>query len=83
LLYRGYDVNELAEKASFEETFFLMLYRRLPLADELDMFVRKLASKRDLPKQLTNILEDLPEESNPMDVLRTIVSIMGTLEPES
>src|SRR5690242_12651232 len=82
LTYRGYAIEELAEKATFEEVAFLLLYGHLPNQSELDEYRRKLISLRGLPAALKTILEKLPASTHPMDVLRTGCSALGCLEPE-
>src|SRR5438552_8459112 len=82
LTYRGYSINDLAEKATFEEVAFLLLYGRLPNRTELDAHCKKLVSLRGLPAQLKTVLEQLPADTHPMDVLRTGCSTLGCLEPE-
>src|SRR5438445_5851206 len=82
LTYRGYSINDLAEKATFEEVAFLLLYGRLPNRTELDAYCKKLVSSRGLPAQLKTVLEQLPANAHPMDVLRTGCSALGCLEPE-
>jgi len=82
LTYRGYSIEELAEKAAFEEVAFLLLYGRLPNRSELDAYRKKLISLRGLPPNLKTVLEQLPAETHPMDVLRTGCSALGCLEPE-
>ena len=83
LTYRGYSINELAEKATFEEVAFMLIYGHLPNRPELDAYRNKLSSLRGLPEPLKTILEQLPAETHPMDVLRTGCSALGCLEPES
>src|SRR5712691_791568 len=82
LTYRGYSINDLAEKSSFEEVAFLLLYGHLPNREELDTYSKKLISLRGLPLGLKTILEQLPAATHPMDVLRTGCSALGCLEPE-
>src|SRR6266496_6057083 len=82
LTYRRYSINDLAEKARFEEVAFLLLYGRLPNRSELDAYLKKLASLRGLPSALKTVLEQLPADTHPMDVLRTGCSTLGCLEPE-
>src|SRR5882724_4664209 len=82
LTYRGYSIEELAEKAAFEEVAFLLLYGRLPNRSELDAYRKKLTSLRGLPPNLKTVLDQLPAETHPMDVLRTGCSALGCLEPE-
>src|ERR1700716_2163865 len=82
LTYRGYSINDLAEKATFEEVAFLLLYGHLPKRDELDAYRKKLRGLRSLPSGLKSVLEQLPGTAHPMDVLRTGCSALGCLEPE-
>src|ERR1041385_2694083 len=83
LTYRGYAIEELAEKATFEEVAFLLLYGHLPNRSELDESRRKLISLRGLPAPLRTVLEQLPASTHPMDVLRTGCSALGCIEPEA
>ena len=82
LTYRGYSINDLAEKAAFEEVAFLLLYGHLPKRSELEDYRKKLTSLRGLPAPLKTVLEQLPGSTHPMDVLRTGCSALGCLEPE-
>jgi 2-methylcitrate synthase len=82
LRYRGYDVTELAEHASFEEVAYLLLYGELPDSSELEGYRDSLRSRRSLPAQLCEVLERIPAGAHPMDVLRTGCSMLGTIEPE-
>jgi len=83
LTYRGYSIEDLAEKATFEEVAFLLLYDHLPTTSELDSYRKTLASLRGLPSPLKTVLEQLPANTHPMDVLRTGCSALGCLEPEA
>jgi 2-methylcitrate synthase len=82
LRYRGYDVTDLAEHSSFEEVAYLLLYGELPPAAELAGFCAELKDLRALPPALKAVLERIPGDTHPMDVLRTGCSMLGTLEPE-
>lgn len=82
LTYRGYDIEELAAKASFEEVAFLLLRGHLPNRRELDAYVGKIKSLRSLPKALKDVLERIPKDAHPMDVMRTGCSMLGNLETE-
>jgi 2-methylcitrate synthase len=82
LTYRGYDIYDLADNASFEEVAYLLLYGHLPNRSELDAYIAKLKSLRGLPQQVKQVLEMIPGDSHPMDVLRSGVSILGNVEPE-
>ncbi len=83
LTYRGYSIDDLAEYARFEEVAYLLLYGKLPTGPELESYVDRLKSRRSLPQPLKVVLEQIPAEANPMDVLRTGCSVLGTLEPET
>jgi len=82
LTYRGYDVSELADKCIFEEVAYLLLYGNLPTQSELDAYQAKLKSLRGLPQALKDVLERIPADAHPMDVLRTGCSMLGNLETE-
>ncbi|MFL0799341.1 MAG: 2-methylcitrate synthase [Agarilytica sp.] len=82
LTYRGYDVKSLAALCEFEEIAFLLLKGDLPRADELAAYKKKLQSLRKLPDALKDILEKIPATAHPMDVLRTGVSALGSLDTE-
>jgi 2-methylcitrate synthase len=82
LTYRGYSIRDLASQATFEEVVYLLLYEELPTKKELDAFCQELVALRGLPAKLRRILEELPGTANPMDVLRTGCSALGTIEPE-
>lgn len=82
LNYRGYSIDDLAAKASFEETAYLLIEGKLPTKTELSAFVAELISLRGLPSVLKLVLENTPKTAHPMDVLRTGCSVLGTLEPE-
>lgn len=82
LRYRGYDVEDLAANASFNEVAFLILKGHLPKRDELDEFSARLRRQRRLPALLCEVLERIPADAHPMDVLRTGCSFLGNLEQE-
>ncbi|MBI6852467.1 2-methylcitrate synthase [Pseudomonas cichorii] len=82
LTYRGYDVRELAAEARFEEVAYLLLYGELPTLAQLTAYMDRLKSLRDLPQALKEVLERIPADTHPMDVMRTGASMLGTLEPE-
>ena len=82
LTYRGYDVSELADKCIFEEVAYLLLYGNLPTQTELDAYQTKLKGLRGLPQSLKDVLERIPADAHPMDVLRTGCSMLGNLETE-
>jgi citrate synthase len=81
LTYRGYDIDDLAPNATFEEVIHLLLYGHLPSHHELDMLKRELGSRRSLPEPLINAMQNVPKTAWPMDVLRTVVSGLGLFSP--
>lgn len=83
LHYRGYDIHDLARNCEFEEVAYLILYGELPSKSKLDEYKNRLANLRDLPSQVKTILENLPKNTHPMDVIRTGVSALGCHLPES
>ena len=83
LTYRGYSIEDLAEHSTFEEVAYLLLKGQLPLQDELRDYRSELKSKRGIPERLKTVLEQLPADTHPMDVLRTGCSALGCLEPEN
>tara|TARA_B100000959_G_scaffold256771_1_gene290249 strand:+ start:2243 stop:3370 length:1128 start_codon:yes stop_codon:yes gene_type:complete len=82
LTYRGLDISVLAEHAKFEEVAHLLLKGHLPIQSELDAYVSKIKSLRDLPQELKDTLERIPASAHPMDVMRTGCSMLGNLESE-
>ncbi|GGW96826.1 bifunctional 2-methylcitrate synthase/citrate synthase [Alteromonas halophila] len=82
LTYRGYDVKDLANNCEFEEVAHLILKGKLPTQAELDSYKEKLRSLRGLPDALKEVLERIPKDAHPMDVLRTGCSMLGNLETE-
>lgn len=82
LTYRGYDVKELANNCQFEEVAHLILKGKLPDQAELDAYKDKLRALRGLPDALKEVLERIPKDAHPMDVLRTGCSMLGNLETE-
>jgi 2-methylcitrate synthase len=82
LHYRGFDILDFADQAEFEEIAYLLIHGRLPNRAELASYKRRLQGLRGLPAALKTALEQIPASAHPMDVLRTGVSILGTLEPE-
>lgn len=82
LTYRGYDVQDLAENCQFEEVAYLIFFGELPTSEQLAAYKAKLKSLRLLPQALKEVLERIPADSHPMDVMRTGVSMLGNLETE-
>jgi len=81
LIYRGYDIRDLAAHATFEEVAHLLWYGRLPNARELSELRSRLGALRTLPDPLNRLLDSLPVDASPMDVLRTAVSALALYEP--
>jgi citrate synthase len=77
LIYCGYDINELAGKASFEEVIYLLWHNKLPNLSELTELKNQLATERQLPEQVVEFLRTTPRTALPIDVLRTAVSMLG------
>jgi 2-methylcitrate synthase/citrate synthase II len=82
LMYRGYDIHEMAEQASFEEVAYLLLNRDLPTLRQLEEFKQQIAKERPLPKEVMEMLRLLPKNTHPMDMLRTGVSMLAPFDPE-
>jgi len=83
LRYRGYDVHALAEKSTYEETAWLLMYGRLPVASELQAFHEELAKHREVPEGALAILRVIPAKSDAMAWLRTSVSLLSAFDSES
>ncbi|MBE4617602.1 bifunctional 2-methylcitrate synthase/citrate synthase [Vibrio navarrensis] len=82
LTYRGYDITDLANNAQFEEVAHLLLVGHLPTQAELDQYKTRLIGLRGLPQALKEVLERIPADAHPMDVMRTGCSMLGNLETE-
>ena len=82
LHYRGYDILDLAAHCEFEEVAYLLVHGKLPNHQELRAYKTKLKALRGLPLAVRAVLEPLPAASQPMDVMRTGVSALGTTLPE-
>ncbi len=83
LTYRGYDIHDLAAHSTFEEVAYLLIYGELPTQEQLNAYLDRLVKLRRLPNELKQTLEAIPAAAHPMEVLRTGVSMLGTLETES
>ncbi|TMP88627.1 2-methylcitrate synthase [Pseudoalteromonas ruthenica] len=83
LTYRGYDISELADKVQFEEVAYLLSRGELPNQGQLVEYKAKLKSLRGLPQALKSVLETIPKDAHPMDVMRTGCSMLGNLETET
>ena len=77
LIYGGYDINELAGKVSYEEIVHLLWHGHLPSRAELDDLNKSLRSQRELPQGVIDFIKTAPKTANPMDVMRTAVSMLG------
>lgn len=82
LIYRGYRIEELAERSTFMETAFLLLNSHLPKESEIERFERQLAQSRDVPGFVFESLERFPKKADPMDVLLACVPMMAVADPE-
>lgn len=82
LFYRGFNIRDLAKNCEFEEVAFLLIYERLPNFYELTEYKSKLRMLRNLPVSIKTTLEQIPASTHPMDVIRTGVSMLGTIFPE-
>jgi 2-methylcitrate synthase len=82
LHYRGYDILDFADEAEFEEVAHLLVHEKLPNSAELARYKKKLKTLRGLPAPVKAALEQVPPSAHPMDVMRTAVSVLGTVLPE-
>ena len=81
LLYRGYNIHDLAEKSTFEEIVYLLLYGERPTKPQLAEIDGTLRASRSLPSEVIDVLK-VVKDSHPMDALRTAVSVLGCVDPE-
>ncbi|MHB1952885.1 MAG: citrate/2-methylcitrate synthase [Sulfobacillus sp.] len=82
LVYRGYNVVDLAETTSFEEVVYLLWHDDLPNKQEYAEFSQLLANNRELAKPVVDMITSLPKDTLPMDALRTSVSLAGIYDPD-
>src|SRR6201981_658179 len=82
LMYRGYDIHEMAQKASFEEVAYLLLNGELPNGKQMVEFTQQIAAQRALPGPATEMLWLLPSTTHPMDMLRTGVSMLSAFDKD-
>ena len=82
LAYRGYDIHDLADHSTFEETCYLLWYAKLPNRDELKEFRRRLAAERRLDPAIIRMMQQFPKSGTPMEVLRTAVSGLSFYDPD-
>ena len=83
LIYCGYDINELVGKVTYKEVIYLLWHKKLPNRRELDAFLRELRSERQLPDPVIDFLKAAPKDANPMNVMRTAVSMLGLYDPDN
>jgi len=83
LVYRGYDIHDLAGHATFEEVVYLLWYGRLPTADELEELELQLTGNRSVPPEILDFLKRFPASPEPMEILRTAVSALSLYDPEA
>ncbi len=81
LMYRGYDIADLAEHSSYEDVAYLLLHGELPAADELDRF-RETLAQRELPPHVEQLLDRSATAALPMDMLRTAISALAFTDPD-
>ena len=82
LIYRGYDIGDLAEHSTFEETTYLLLKGDLPTKDALKAFTAEVKAAQKLDKVVLRIIKDAPQDAKPMNVLRTAVSAAVFTDPD-
>jgi len=82
LIYRGYDINDLADHSTFEETAYLLLYGDLPTRDQLKGFTADLKGMQKLDRVVQRVIRDAPVTANPTDVLRTALSASVFVDPD-
>jgi 2-methylcitrate synthase/citrate synthase II len=82
LMYRGYDIHEMGDKATFEEVAYLLLNGELPNGKQLNEFRQQIAAERALPQEVEQMLKLLPRSTHPMDTLRTGVSMLSAFDKE-
>ena len=83
LTYRGYTVQELCDKCSFEEVAYLIINGKLPNKKQLKKFIKEEKSDRKLSKQILKDIQKMPKKAHPMDVVRTAVSLMALEDKET
>ncbi|HEY7686098.1 MAG TPA: citrate synthase [Gemmatimonadales bacterium] len=82
LIYRGYDINDLADHSTFEETAYLLLYGDLPTRDQLKGFTADLKGMQKVDRVVQRVIRDAPVSANPTDVLRTALSASVFVDPD-
>ena len=82
LVYSGYDINDLAGKVDYKEVVYLLWKGKLPNRRELDDFTRALRAERQLPEPVIEFIKSAPKDADPMDVMRTAISMLGLYDPD-
>lgn len=82
LRYRGYDVHDLADNASFEHVAYLLIFGDLPTTGQLADFRKQLVDQAKLPDEVVRMLKLLPKQTHPMDFMRTAVSALASFDPD-
>jgi len=82
LQYRGYDVHDLAEFGSYEQTAYLLIHKKLPNEAELEAFKQRLGAEREVPEAVYTALAALPKSAHPMDSIRTAYSVLAPFDPD-
>jgi citrate synthase len=83
LIYEGYEIEDLAANALFEDVAFLLWHHRLPKAHELEELRLQIATEAALPQSIIDLMKSLPKDAVPMAVLRTVVSALAHYDPDS
>jgi citrate synthase len=83
LIYRGYRIEELAERSSFMEVAYLLLNGRLPSREEIDRFNGEVVKAREMPQHILESLKLWPKDANPMDVLQAAVPMLAMIDPDT
>ncbi|MEM1995953.1 MAG: citrate/2-methylcitrate synthase, partial [Thermoplasmatales archaeon] len=82
LWYRGYSIEDLAEKSNFEEVTYLLIYGKLPTRAELNSFKTKLAERMELPQEIIDLIRLIATRTHPMDVMRTAASMLSVYDQD-
>lgn len=82
LVYRGYDIHDLADHCSMDEVAYLMLYGKLPNRAEFDAFMRRIGASRDVPDWIYDLFRRFPTDAHPMDTLKAAIAALGPLDPD-
>ncbi len=82
ILYRGYSIEDLAEHSTFEEVTYLLWFGKLPNKKELSEFKENLVTEREIPEEVVDIVNKLPKNAHPMDILKTGVAALGPFDSD-